>query len=248
MIASNKILKNVRSKINLDIYNHKVMKLENYFIKIIDMFGHSSSEILIVTSNITEFEICQQNLSKKLICNINPEQGDLIGLLTLHQQEKKYDLVILDRVWDRSDKISKKLQRHETRKRILQTIDKNLSSHGQIICLADNKLNLKKPAQCIKSLLNFIVKGDVSPFSTDYLKPLKKAGYCNIKSFFLFPNVENFNRIISDNRTATLVFTIKTHDLTHNFPKQIALWPKWLLVWIGIDAWLMPTYLYWGRK
>lgn len=179
---------------------------------------------------------------------INPLRDDIMDFSNWDGQANKYDLIILDRVWDQHQSTANKILNNGLRLQILETTYQNLTKNGQIICLADNKLNLKKPWEFLSAIIKYIIRTDVSPLRKDFQKDLKKAGYSRRKCFFLFPDVAGFNRIISTNKRPILDFTIKSHNLPHKRPKQFSRWPKWLLVKFGIDAWLMTNHLYWGRK
>lgn len=212
--------------------------MENYFQKIIYLFGCSATEILIVTTNHSDLEACRESYPDREISHVNPEQNEWNGL---SDEEKSYDLLILDRFWDET-------QKSQDRKNVLKKSCEYLSLDGHIICLEDNRLNLKKPASCIEAIICCMFKGGISPFSKNYKKHMGDAGFLNVKRFFLFPDLTDFDQLVSDNRRASLVFMRKSRGFTHRFPKKLGNWPKWFLVWLSIDSWLVQTHLYWGKK
>ncbi|MCF6216337.1 MAG: hypothetical protein L3J58_09190 [Emcibacter sp.] len=222
--------------------------MENYFLKIIQLFGHTASRILIISGNDAAFNVCLESCSEKLISHVNLEQTNAISLLKGYVQEESYDLVILDRLRDKSNKIPRDFPTFLRWENLGELIKKSLASHGQVICLADNKLNLRRPITCINSLFNALLRRNTSPFSRYYATQIKAIGCSHIKRFHLIPDIENFNHLISDNRRATLAFMRKSRGFTRAFPKNPKEWPKWLFVSLGVDSWLVPTHLFWGRK
>lgn len=222
--------------------------MENYFLKIIQLFGHSSSRILIISTNDDHYNVCLKNCPEKLISHVNPKQHNAISLLSDYIQKENYGLIILDRIWDNKDRISEKSPLSLNGDKLWKLINQNFSPNGQIICLAENKLNLRAPVACMKSLFNFLLRGDKSLFSRYYSNRIKKTGCSHVKRFHLIPSLENFNHLISDNRRATLEFMRKSRSFSRVFPKNPIDWPKWIFVWLGVDGWLVSTHLFWGIK
>lgn len=84
----------------------------------------------------------------------NPNRENFLAELTKPWNSSKYDLLILDRICDRTDKISTNLLKQKTRQEVLENID---------------KLDLKKTEYIIKSLINYMIKHEVSPFSIKFI-------------------------------------------------------------------------------
>ncbi len=189
-----------------------------------------------------------KNYPGKLISLVNPEQTNAVSLLKDHLQKESYDLIILDRLWDKNDKIPRELPMFLRGKNLGELIKKSFTHHGQIICLAENKLNLRRPVTCLKAIFNALLKRDISPFARYYASWIRAVGCSHIKRFHLIPDVESFNHLISDNRRATLAFMRKSRGFTCAFPANPKDWPKWLFVWLSMDSLLVSTHLFWGRK
>lgn|GEM_PF-6839039 len=209
--------------------------------KIIYLFGSLASRILVVSANHVDAGGCLEKYPRKLISFIDLEHDEDHGFSETQFEKRQYDLVILDRT------------RCETQKkpdedRFLANIYRSLSEGGHIISITDNRLNLRKPGACIKSIIEFIFSGASSPFVKGYCRQLENAGISCVKPFLLIPDITNFNHVISDNREATLSFMRKSRGFTRGLPTQIGQWPTWILVWAGVDKWLVSNHLYWGQR
>lgn len=209
--------------------------------KIMYLFGSLASRILVVSANHTDTGVYLEKYPQKLISFIDLKHDENHGFSETQSEKKQYDLIILDRIWHES-------QKKPDEDRFLENVYKSLSDGGHIISITDNRLNLRKPGACIKSIIDFLFRGSSSPFPKGYCRQLENADFSHVKPFLLIPDITNFNHVISDNREAILSFMRKSRGFTRSLPKQIRQWPKWILVWAGVDKWLVANYLYWGQR
>ena len=184
----------------------------------------------------------------KTIHSANPidpgARPQLKKLFTLNN----YDLVLIDQIWSKSQLGAQTGIDSMPHVELLALIKENLTNGGQIIILERNLNYLKRPRDIILAALNIFIRKNSMFFPASYMYIMKKNNFSDIKRFFLVPDINTCNHVISCNRRPVIKFSRKARNIPHTFPRNISQWPLWTAIWLGIDKWLFPWQLIVARK
>lgn len=222
--------------------------MENYFQKFVTLFATSATKILLITENEGSGKIFSANSKDKTIHSVNPVALEGRPQLKTLFTKNNYDLVLIDQIWSKSQLGSKASIGSMPHLELLILIKENLVKGGQVIILERNLNYLKRPGDIFLAALNIFTRKNSMLFPASYMYIMKKTNFSDIKRFFLVPDIDTCNHVISSNRRPVIKFSRKSRSIPHTFPENISQWPLWVAVWLGIDKWLFPWQLMVARK
>ncbi len=230
--------------------------------KCISLFSRRNARVLIVVEEDKEkISLWRQknNLNIELVSlRNNKGEWNLKQLDTFHNQKisdfsslpAEYDLIILDQICN-SPLIGTKKHNAvwKNRQEMFRALSNKTAVHGCIILFSKNAACLRNPFVFFYALTNLFIRTFLSgTFIVQLAKELKIAGFSQLACFYVYPELNTFSKLISDDKKAFQDAMTSMYGLPLDISRHPEFWLRWLSCYLRLDRWLLNCKMIWVRK
>ena len=222
--------------------------------KCITLFSKKNSRTLIIAGEENEKIMLWRkkdgmNVDFFSLSNISNGTG-MERFNTAINQFSGYDLIILDHVCE-SPLLGTEKQTFiwKSRQEMFFSLSKKMHEQGSVIIFSSNAINVKKPATFFYALTNlFLNTFFPGSFAGQLTSELKKAEFSKFDCFYIYPEINTFSLLISNDRKAFSDAIKSKYGLPLKIYRRPKLWLRWLGCYLQLDRWLLSCQMIWIRK
>jgi hypothetical protein len=229
--------------------------------KCISLFSRKNARILIVVEEDKEkISLWRQknNLNVELVSlrnnkgELDLKQPDISHNKQFNDSDQpvEYDLIILDQICN-SPLIGTKIHNAvwKNREEMFHALSSKTATHGCIILFSKNAACIRDPFAFFYALINLFIRTFLSgAFIVQLAKELKKAGFSQLACFYVYPELNTFSKLISDDKKAFQDAMTSMYGLPLDISRRPEFWLRWLGCYLRLDRWLLSCRMIWIRK
>lgn len=161
--------------------------------------------------------------------------------------QTRFDIAIVSGDWTEADLI--RCFGCRTREAFYRTVRTSLADGGQLLLVTGNPVcpsNRNAGSHFLRCLANRATAG--ATFLGRYRRELGRAGFDDLATFMVYPDMGDIRQLVSTERGPYLDFMALTYRQTAQIPRDPRRWARWLTIYLGLGRLLFPGHVIQARS